>query len=222
MRTVCGQWRLIFTDCTIGRYSIRSRAPSVPGLNMLSPSSAASSTTRAGSTVVAPTTCTRCTRRTGDTYSAIPPATTPMRPALMTSLRQRARRRRRAVFSSSKTSPWMARGRAAEGLRARVLEATALLLVALQRQLDEAGDQVAVGEARVLPELGVHAHRREAGDGVQLVEEDAAVRRQEEVDARQAGAVDRLVRLQRPPPDALPGCSRDIGRDAQVGSRSIV
>ena len=61
------------------------------------------------------------------------------------------------------------------------------------------------GSAAGRPHLRVHADRREAGDGVQLV--DVQHRRlsprQQEVDARHAGAVDRLERRDRQPPDLV-------------------
>src|SRR5205823_772934 len=59
----------------------------------------------------------------------------------------------------------------------------------LECQADQALDELAVGEAGGLPEPCVGAGRREAGDGVDLVQDDA-IALEEEVDARHARGVD--------------------------------
>src|SRR3990172_1549667 len=136
----------------------------------------------------------------------------------MNSRRQRRRRRRRSVFWSGRTCPLRARRR----LCGLYLYTTALLLVALKRQLYQAGDEVAVGEALVLPELGVHAHRREAGDRVDLVEPQAVVRGEEEVHAGQAGAVDRRVGGEGHGARGFRRLGRDVGRDVELCFRVLV
>src|SRR3990172_2177005 len=136
----------------------------------------------------------------------------------MSSRRQRRRLRLRSVFSSGRTWPLRARRR----LCGLYLYTTALLLLALEGQLDQAGDEVAVGEAGVLPELGVHAHGREAGDRVDLVEPQAAVRGEEEVHAGQAGAVDRLVGGEGHGARRLRRIGRDVGGNVGAGGRGLV
>src|SRR5262245_17240126 len=64
------------------------------------------------------------------------------------------------------------------------------LAVAFQREVDEAVDERDVVEARGLPHPRVSARRREAGDRVDLVDEEPLTL-EEEVDARHAAAVDR-------------------------------
>src|SRR3990172_6424420 len=104
----------------------------------------------------------------------------------ISSRRRRARRTRCAVASSSTISPRTTRRPTLVKVGPlRALDATALFRVALEGELDETRDEVAVGEACVLPELRVHTHGCEAGDGVDFVEEERAVARVEEVDARQ-------------------------------------
>src|SRR3990172_13105709 len=100
----------------------------------------------------------------------MPTAPAPMRAAVTTIRLRRATRNRRAVASSSKTSPRMARGRGAAGLRPRRSEPTLLLSMSFKRQLDQAADQVAVGEPGVLPELRVPAHGSEPGACVHFVQ----------------------------------------------------
>src|SRR5438270_2285160 len=81
-------------------------------------------------------------------------------------------------------------------------------LVPLERERDEPVEQLRVVDAGRLEELRVHARRGEAGDGVQLVDDDLAVVANEEIDPRHALAlpgherVDRalLHRLHRLPP----------------------
>src|SRR5437867_12275795 len=109
------------------------------------------------------------------------------KPNPMKSFRSRARLSRRCADSSNTIWPRTARlfltGRA-------LADRTPLFLVAFERQLDEAGDEIAVGEAGVFPELRVHAHGREARYRVHLVEVCLAVSGEEEVHPRQAGAID--------------------------------
>ena len=69
----------------------------------------------------------------------------------------------------------------------------------LERERDQAVDEIAVLDARRLEELRIHAGRGEAGDRVQLVQHDLAVARaHEEVDAREAFALGRDERIDRP------------------------
>src|SRR6266404_4809541 len=75
------------------------------------------------------------------------------------------------------------------GDRLRAILAAALVLPALEGEGNEAGDQLGVGDARGFPEPRVRAGRREAGDGVDLVHEHAAVALDEEVDPRHPRAV---------------------------------
>src|SRR6266581_1522693 len=63
------------------------------------------------------------------------------------------------------------------------------IAVALEGQRDQALDQLAVGEPRGLPEPRVGAGGGEAGDRVDLVQDDA-VPLEKEVDARHARSVD--------------------------------
>ena len=46
----------------------------------------------------------------------------------------------------------------------------------VERQLNQAVDQLRIGNPRRLPHLRVHADRREAGDGIDFVQEDAPAR----------------------------------------------
>src|SRR5918995_1443600 len=89
--------------------------------------------------------------------------------------------------------------------------------VALDGQVDQAGDQVGVGQARGGPEHGEHALGGEAGDGVDLVEQDPAGRLLvEEVDPGEALAVQRLEGAQRQLPDLGPDRVGDLGGDLQL------
>ena len=64
----------------------------------------------------------------------------------------------------------------------------------LQRQRDQAVDQLRIADALVVEQLGVHADRGKARNGVQFIKYDlAAVVRDEEIDARQAAAAERGV-----------------------------
>src|SRR5437660_4325372 len=72
------------------------------------------------------------------------------------------------------------------------LRSSPAIPVALEGEVDEAVDERDVVEARRLPHARVAAGRGEAGDGVDLVQEQTAVVLEEEVDARHAGAVDGL------------------------------
>ena len=55
--------------------------------------------------------------------------------------------------------------------------------MALERERDESVEELRVGDSCRLEELRVHARRREAGDRVDLVDDDLAVGAHEEVDA---------------------------------------
>src|SRR5215210_1313695 len=91
----------------------------------------------------------------------------------------------------------------------------------LQRQLDQAVEQLRVRNPRGLEELGVDARRGEAGDRVQLVDEHLAVAH-EEVDARHPLAVRRHVRAQSEVADALDRVRRQARRHDQVHPALVV
>src|SRR5207248_8280890 len=76
-------------------------------------------------------------------------------------------------------------------LAARSEAVATVALVTLDTEPHEAVDQLRQRHARVLPQLRVAARRREAGHRVQLVDKYALAVLDEEVDAREAGAVDR-------------------------------
>src|SRR6266540_1475532 len=60
----------------------------------------------------------------------------------------------------------------------------------LEGEVDQARDQLRVGNARGFPELGVGAGRGEAGQGVDLVDEHVRLALDEEIHAGQSRAVD--------------------------------
>src|SRR5437773_6955431 len=71
--------------------------------------------------------------------------------------------------------------------RRLVGEAVALLL-ALDREADQFVQEARQGEAARLPELGIHGNGGEAGQGVQLVDENAVgAALEKEIHARHAG-----------------------------------
>src|SRR3972149_10924613 len=139
-------------------------------------------------------------------------------PRAMRMRRQRMPRRNRSVLSSPRTRPLRARRR----LRGLYLYTTALLLVSLQRQLDEAGDELRVGEPGLLPQLGVHAHGGEAGDRVHFVQDEVSLRRQEEVHAGQPGAVDGFVGSEGQGTGLIGRLRRDVGGDVQARAGVVV
>src|SRR5256712_848188 len=73
---------------------------------------------------------------------------------------------------------------------------TRLFALALERELDQAVEQLAVAELGSLPHSRVPARRGEPGDRVDLVDEDP-IALEKEVHPRHAGAVDGAVRLER-------------------------
>src|SRR5207253_5166260 len=73
---------------------------------------------------------------------------------------------------------------------------TRLFVLALERELDQAVEQLAVAEPGGLPHPRVAARRGEAGDRVDLSDEDP-IALEKEVHPRHAGAVDGAVRLER-------------------------
>src|SRR2546426_196028 len=73
---------------------------------------------------------------------------------------------------------------------------TRLFALALERELDQAVEQLAVAEPGSLPHSRVPARRGEPGDRVDLVDEDP-IALEKEVHPRHAGAVDGAVRLER-------------------------
>src|SRR6185312_8294051 len=70
------------------------------------------------------------------------------------------------------------------------LEARAAV-AALESELDEPVEQLGISDPRGLEELRVDARRREAGDRVQLVDDDLPALADEEVHARHALAIAR-------------------------------
>src|SRR5688572_8037321 len=78
----------------------------------------------------------------------------------------------------------------------RIVALPGLFAVALQGQLEEALDEVGIGQAGGLPHPRVPAGRGEAGNGVDLVHEDRAAL-EEEVYPGHAGAVDGAEGLHR-------------------------
>src|SRR2546429_6807723 len=71
---------------------------------------------------------------------------------------------------------------------------TRLFVLALERELDQAVEQLAVAEPGGLPHPRVAARRGEAGDRVDLIAEDP-IALEKEVHPRHADAVDGPVRL---------------------------
>src|SRR5438552_14581506 len=96
--------------------------------------------------------------------------------------------------------------------------ALSFAIVAFYGQLDQAVDQLRVGNARGLPHLRVHGDRGEAGDRVDLVHHDLLRFHQEEVDPGHARAVDGPERHDRGALD-LPGHRRrEVGRHLECGA----
>src|SRR4029079_7187046 len=62
-------------------------------------------------------------------------------------------------------------------------------------KVDDATDELAGGDPHDGPEVRKHAHGSEAGQGIDLVDERLALGREEKVDPRETGAIDRLERL---------------------------
>src|SRR2546426_4275129 len=94
---------------------------------------------------------------------------------------------------------------------------TSFFALALERELDQALEQLAVGEPGGLPHPRVPARRREPRDRVDLVDQDAVVL-EKEVHARHAGAVDGAIGLERElaDPAARLGRNRRGHRDARL------
>src|SRR6266508_3074090 len=67
----------------------------------------------------------------------------------------------------------------------------------LEGEFDQPRDQLGVGDARRLPELGVGARHREAGQGIDRVDEHARLPLDEELHAGEPGAVDGAEGLDR-------------------------
>src|SRR5712691_6318167 len=75
---------------------------------------------------------------------------------------------------------------------------------ALEPQLDQPLDQARVLDLCRLPQLRVHRDRGEAGDGVDLVDEEAVgAALEEEIDACEARGADRPERRDGQPPDLV-------------------
>src|SRR5438034_1940645 len=80
-----------------------------------------------------------------------------------------------------------------KNLRSDARAQTLFVGVAFDRERDEAIEQLRIRESARLPQLRVHADRREARERVHLVQvQHAAVGGEQKIDARQPGAVDRL------------------------------
>ncbi len=63
--------------------------------------------------------------------------------------------------------------------------------VQFEGEFDQAVDKLRVWQAGRLPQLGIHADGSEAGNGVELVDEDFSIRAiQEEIAARHTSSVD--------------------------------
>src|SRR5438876_1262148 len=99
---------------------------------------------------------------------------------------------------------------------------TRLFALALERELDQAVEQLAVAEPGSLPHSRVPARRGEPGDRVDLVDEDP-IALEKEVHPRHAGAVDGAVRLEREradPPGRL-GRKRCGHRESRLAIRVL-
>src|SRR5919197_706951 len=83
-----------------------------------------------------------------------------------------------------------------------------LFALALERELDQAVEQLAVAQPRGLPHARVPARGREPWNRVDLVDQDAVVL-EKEVHARHAGAVDGAVGCERQLTDPPAGLGRD-------------
>lgn len=72
-----------------------------------------------------------------------------------------------------------------------------LIGVALDAELNQTVDQIGVVQSRCAPQLGIHADGSESRHGVDFVQINFSVlpRLHQEVDAGEAGAVNRLERL---------------------------
>src|SRR5207249_4448301 len=100
----------------------------------------------------------------------------------------------------------------------RVACANGLLLgVALQAKLDQAVEQLRIGDPAGLPQLGIHADLGEAWHGVDLVEVDrAGVFVEEEIYPRQPAQVERDERFHRHAPDRRRGLLWDLRRNGEA------
>ena len=89
-------------------------------------------------------------------------------------------------------------------------------LVALERELDQAIEQTRVRDPARGEEARVDARLGEAGDRVDLVQDERAVRSQEVVDARHAGEVAGAEGRERGRLDARDGVRLELGRDQDL------
>ena len=94
--------------------------------------------------------------------------------------------------------------------------------MALERERDQAVEELRVRDSRCLEELRVDARRREPRDRVDLVHDDLAVRAHEEVDARHPLALGGDERLDRELADARVRLGRDARRDDEVHAALVV
>ena len=86
----------------------------------------------------------------------------------------------------------------------------------LQRKRDQIVQELTVGDAAGLEELGVHGNGRKARNGVDLVEDDLAVCLYKEVDTGQAAAAHGPVDADGKLAHLLGGLLGNAGRDVQV------
>src|SRR5262249_11676858 len=107
---------------------------------------------------------------------------------------------KRADFAIMPSSAWSLRssrgthyvpGSSSIIIRWRIGDARACFIgVALQRQLDQPVQQLRIGDAACLPQLGIHADLGEARHGIDLVDvERAGIAVEEAIHPRQAAEV---------------------------------
>ena len=88
----------------------------------------------------------------------------------------------------------------------------------LEGEFDQSVQQLRIGQAVVLPHLGIHADGRKAGNCVYLVDEDSSRGAlDQEVDARHAFAAERLEACDRQTADLLDAFGRYRRRDPELG-----
>src|SRR5260221_4732824 len=93
-----------------------------------------------------------------------------------------------------------------------------LLRVPFERKLDESVDQLRHGQPAVLPHLRVHADGGESGNGIDLVDVEAAGRRfEQEVDARHTAALHGEIAFHRQSTEIVGLLGRDAGGQLDLG-----
>src|SRR5436853_5747405 len=95
-------------------------------------------------------------------------------------------------------------------------------LVPLERERDEPVEQLRVVDPGRLEELRIHARRGEAGNGVQLVDDDLTVLANEEVDPRHALALSGDERVDRALLHKLDRLLRQLRRDDEIHAALVV